>query len=237
MAAFASAWLVSAKDGFTSAVYDKMRLVPFGEQAPIIGVIPGFQEYIMMAGSFQPGLDQVIFETSGTRFGVMICFESAFSSVAVGIARRGGQFISVITNDAWYDPSYAREAGGLSGAIMSVPVLRAMSASGPDQHLVQSIYRAVETRLPVVRCANTGISAVIEPTGELREVIPFGTRGTIVREIPLQATGTISFYARHGDWFGRACLLLTAAVIAVQFVAGRRGRRAAREQAAPTATP
>ena len=225
MAAFASAWFVTEKDGMTSEVYDKMQLVPFGEQAPIVGMIPGFQEYIMMAGSFQPGLDQVIFETSGTKFGVMICFESAFASLARGIAQKGGQFACVITNDAWYDPSYAVEAGGFSGFLMSLPVLRTLAAGGPDQHFVQSVFRAVETRLPVVRCANTGTSAVIDPTGRAHGTLPFGERGTIIHDLPIRSGGPLSFYASRGDWFARACLILIPMVMTAQFVARKRARR------------
>ncbi len=224
MAAFASAWFVTPRDGLTSTVYDKMQLVPFGETAPYLDKIPFFQEKIMMVGSFQRGLDQTLFETSGTKFGVMICFESTFPHLARGIARRGGQFIAVITNDAWYDPSYLRGRGGIGGWIMALPVLRTLAAKGPDQHFVQSVFRAIETRLPVVRCANTGISAIIDPSGRVARSIPFGKSGIIAQDLQVPRDPKPTFYTRHGDWFAQACLVLTAALVVAEIIRRRRAR-------------
>ena len=207
MATFTSAWLASARDGLTSSVYDKIRLVPFGETAPILGAIPGLQEKIMMVGSFQSGLDQTMFETSGTKYGAMICFESTFASLARGIARQGGDFIAVITNDAWYSPDYAIAKGGFFAGLFRLPLISSLARSGPRQHFVQSVFRAVETRLPVLRAANTGISAVIDPSGRVLDSLPFQHEGHLIGSLPPPWPHRPSFNVRYGDWFGASCLV------------------------------
>ena len=219
MANFTSAWLASAHDGLTSSVYDKIRLVPFGETAPILGAIPGLQEKIMMVGSFQPGLDQTMFETSGTKYGAMICFESTFATLGRGIARQGGDFIAVITNDAWYSPDYAIARGGFFAGLFRLPLLSALARSGPRQHFVQSIFRAVETRLPVLRSANTGISAVIAPSGRVLDSLPFQQEGHLSGSLPPSWPHRPSLYVRYGDWFGASCLVfLTLALLHLIYV-------------------
>ena len=227
MASFASAWLASAEDGLTSSVYDKIRLVPFGETAPILGAIPGLQERIMMVGSFQNGLDQTSFETTGARFGVMICFESTFADLARGIAAQGGDFIAVITNDAWYSPDYSIEKGGVAGLLFRLPGLAGLSRSGPGQHFVHSVFRAVETRLPVLRAANTGISAVIGPDGMVRRKLEFAEQGFLVDALPRTESGGRTVYVRHGDWFAALCLGVLGIVLVWQLLSRRREKRRA----------
>ena len=227
MASFASAWFASAEDGLTSSVYDKIRLVPFGETAPILGAIPGLQEHIMMVGSFQSGLDQTIFETTGARFGVMICFESTFADLARGIAAQGGDFIAVITNDAWYSPDYSIQKGGVAGLLFRLPGLAQASRCGPGQHFVHSVFRAVETRLPVLRTANTGISAVIGPDGTVRQKLGFFEQGYLVDNLPRTDAGGRTPYVRHGDWFAAVCLGVLGLVLLWQAVSSWRGKRKA----------
>jgi len=225
MANFTSAWLASARDGLTSSVYDKIRLVPFGETAPILGSIPGLQEKIMMVGSFQPGLDQTMFETSGTKYGAMICFESTFATLARGIAQEGGDFIAVITNDAWYSPDYAIARGGFFSRLFRLPLISSLSRSGPRQHFVQSVFRAVETRLPVLRAANTGISAIIDPSGYVVASLPFQQEGHLIGSLPQAWPGRPSFYVRYGDWFGASCLVfLTLTLLHLVYASRRKGR-------------
>lgn len=218
-----AAWQAKRGDGFPGTVYDKMRLVPFGETAPVFDQIPFFQEHIMMVGTFGKGTEHTIFETDGARYGVMICFESSFSGLAREIARRGANMICVITNDAWYDPAYLLRSHGFWGFLFRLPVLGKLAASGPEQHFVQSVFRAVETRLPVVRAANSGISAVIDPSGASRLTIPWGTRETLVADVGL-SNSPPTFYTRHGDLLAQACLALLMAMLAWQAVAAHADR-------------
>lgn len=210
MAVFASAWQVKAEGGLQPFVYDKVQLVPFGEQAPILGHIPYFQDKIMMVGSFQAGTEQTVFETSATRYGVMICFESTFARLSANLSRAGAQLLCVITNDAWYDPRYLIERGGFAGLVMRIPLLRQLAASGPPQHYLHSILRAVETRLPVVRSANTGISAIIGPAGDVHHRTPWAEKRVITDTVDVTPHPS-TVYVVFGEWFAHACLALAGA--------------------------
>jgi apolipoprotein N-acyltransferase len=81
--------------------------------------------------------------------------------------------------------------------------------------------RAVENRVAIVRAANTGVSALVLPSGEIRTMLPLGARGTFRGEVPLRRGQT--FYARFGDVFAYACAAMSAAALAGGLAAGRRG--------------
>ncbi|MCL5270849.1 MAG: hypothetical protein M1457_09955, partial [bacterium] len=144
-------------------------------------LIPGFQENIVGIGTFAEGRDWTIFTSHGLRFGTLICFESTFSAMARGFVQRGADFLVVITNDAWYGQS-----------------------AGVARHHNLSLLRAVETRRWVARCANTGISSLITPTGRLAATLGLNERGFV--------SGTLTAPLAPGPtWFvrwGYAWLLL-----------------------------
>jgi apolipoprotein N-acyltransferase len=134
--------------------YDKTHLVPFGEYIPLADVIPFMQwpfaqGLLGAAGRYSPGAHTEPLNLLGTHFGVLICFESIFPYQARNRALSGAKFLIVTTNDAWFGNSFA-----------------------PNQHLNQAVMRAVETRKPLIRAANNGISAQITASGriELRSV-------------------------------------------------------------------
>lgn len=168
-----------------AASQDKMRLVPFGEFIPYHEFLPEFIQEAVSIGSFNEGKSVTIFETHGWKFGTMICFESSFGNQARKIANAGAQFLTVITNDGWYRMS-----------------------AGPPQHRDFSYLRAVETRRPVIRSANTGISAIIDPAGRAMAMLPLGERGVVVADIAPQNVQTI--YSRWGNAW-----LVSAAVAAL----------------------
>ena len=132
--------------------YDKMHLVPYGEWIPGGQYWPFYyiETFIEEAGAgiFQPGRKQTIFETrSGLKFAVMICFESTLSWEARLAKQNGADFLVNLTNDAWFKRS-----------------------AGLKQHFIQCQFRAVETRLPVLRAANTGITGFISPVGSCQSI-------------------------------------------------------------------
>ena len=143
-----SAFLISP-DGAIMSYYDKLHLVPFGEYMP---KIPGFlykvlPEKINMVGDFSPGGQYTVFKN----FSVLICFEDVFPQISRRFVQNGAQFLVNITNDGWYGASAA-----------------------PFQHAQASVFRAVENRVPVVRCANTGLSEFIDKNGRITSGIkPF----------------------------------------------------------------
>jgi apolipoprotein N-acyltransferase len=194
-AVYNSVYLVRRDGSFDKEVYDKMRLVPFGENLPYFDLIPGFQESIVGIGSFTEGEKRTIFETKGFRFGALICFESTFSSMARALAQNGADFLVAMTNDAWY---------GLS--------------AGAAQHHHLSLLRAVETRRWVLRCANTGISSIIAPSGKVEAGLGLDQTGFVEGKIAPRAFNGLTLFARWGNLW----LLIPGLVLLGSFMANRR---------------
>ena len=197
-----SAYLVNHKG--REARYDKVRLAPFGEFIPwepvfvFLGLKPLADE--LKVGDFHAGEDVKIFSLNDDRkFSTLICIEDMFPSLARRAVRRGAEFLVVITNDAWFSKSAA-----------------------PYQHLQGSIFRAIENGVPVVRAANTGVSAFVSAGGEVVDRIQDSqghdlfVMGGLVRSI--EVGGKKTLYQRGGHWFGFFCLILmTAGGIVTQF--------------------
>jgi apolipoprotein N-acyltransferase len=164
--------------------YDKIRLVPFGETLSFFRYLP-FIGTIVAVGEFERGESITLFRTRGVPFSTIICFESYFGAQTREAARKGAEFLVLITNDGWYRES-----------------------AGPYQHHAQSILRAVETRRPLLRCAYTGISSIIDPSGRRVARLDLSERGVVHGEIQPQ-TGT-TFFVRWGNvWvIGAASILL-----------------------------
>jgi apolipoprotein N-acyltransferase len=178
------AYLVSPK-GTELATYDKMVLVPFGEYVPYRRVLFFVDRIVEAIGTVVPGIHPTVFELPQSRFGVLICYEDVFPALTRLFIRDGGDFLVNITNDAWYGPT-----------------------SAPYQHLAHATFRSIENRVPLVRAANTGISAVIGIDGRIL------WRGPLFE--PLQHTADIAwpgvrtFYTRFGDVFAWLCVLASA---------------------------
>src|SRR5262249_57808011 len=90
---------------------------------------------------------------------------------------------------------------------------------GPRQHLQMVPLRAVENRTAIVRAANTGVSAIVLPSGEIQSVLPLGTRGTLRGDVPLRRGET--FYTRFGDVFAYACAAMSAGALLAGLPPGR----------------
>ncbi|HBF35285.1 TPA: apolipoprotein N-acyltransferase [Candidatus Sumerlaeota bacterium] len=185
-----SAYLVRPGEDLLAGYYDKMHLVPFGEYGSYLDIIPGFTNYILGIGNFEPGRNPRLFEAGGKKFGCGICFESCFPYLFRQYPE--ADFVAVITNDAWYKLS-----------------------SGARRHQTQAIFRAIEMRRPVVRAANTGISCVIDPQGRVLASLPLDETktGHIVFDLPLPNTtpGVTPYMRAWGDWLSWLCLLYCAA--------------------------
>jgi apolipoprotein N-acyltransferase len=178
------AYLVTG-DGKVAAWYDKINLVPFGEYVPLRGLFGGLVNRVVKGfGDMFPGRVQTIFDFKGARLGVLICYESIFPDLARLAVKKGGNILVNITNDAWYGES-----------------------SAPYQLLAMAAMRSVETKTPMVRVANTGISAVIEPTGEITDRTPLFKRGTEIETVSWRPVTTV--YVLVGDVFAIICFVLT----------------------------
>ncbi len=237
MASTVAAFFVQADSGLTTTVYDKIRLVPFGETAPIFDKIPGFQELVLMVGSYARGTEYTIFRTQQLSFGVMICFESVFSDLAGEYARRQADSLCVITNDGWYDIRHLRtpidfwganpgaESEGFALGRFWSRATRWLSLTlvpdswlkhGPIQHFAHSVLRAIEIRRPLIRSANTGISAFISEDGRIRAWKPWGHEGYLKVSWPLLSRQP-TLLTRWGEWVGLLCavVLVAAALLAL----------------------
>jgi apolipoprotein N-acyltransferase len=162
------------RDGTVGGVYDKLRLVPFGEYVPFQTVFFFVDKIVEGVGDFRPGTAATVFTVPSGRFGVLICYEGIFPDLSRQLAARGANFLVNITNDAWFGDTAA-----------------------PHQHLSMVTFRAIENRVPIVRVANTGISAIIDVDGHIRWQTPLfaaATRTDTVAWAPRE-----TFYTRHGD--------------------------------------
>ncbi|WP_092499647.1 apolipoprotein N-acyltransferase [Meinhardsimonia xiamenensis] len=185
-------------DGSLAAVYDKHHLVPFGEYLPFPGLMArlGLSAFTAQAGyGYTPGPGPVLLAIGGDLGQALplICYEAIFPHEVLAAPGRA-DFILQITNDAWFG-----------------------TLAGPQQHLAQARLRAVETGLPVVRVANTGISAVIDTRGQVIGSLPLGEAGYLDLALPPPERPTI--YARAGD--APVILLLTVGLAALA-ATGRR---------------
>src|SRR5439155_12525632 len=151
-------------------------LVPFGEYLPIQEWMEklGFVQLTRMHDGFIPGTRRHTMEIpNAPRALPLICYEAIFPGNVTARDDRPGWIVN-LTNDGWFGNS-----------------------SGPYQHLQQARVRAIEEGLPLVRAANTGISAVVDPVGRLIAYLPLGSAGVLDARLPQPIAPTL--YARFGD--------------------------------------
>jgi apolipoprotein N-acyltransferase len=178
--------------------YDKLRLMPFGEYLPYNDTIPWSWIKAEAINSFLPGDEYTVFQLPEGRFSVTICWENLFADLVRQFVKRGAQFIVNITNEAWFGETAA-----------------------PYQFLSMSVFRAVENRVYVVRCANTGISAFIDPCGRVVDRVKdesggdIFVRGVLTHPVVLLESDTL--YTRYGDWFVWVCMACSVAFVFFAF--------------------
>jgi apolipoprotein N-acyltransferase len=176
-----SAFLVH--DGILRERYDKIHLVPFGEYMPLSWLLPLGPGIAAREADYTPGtVMRVMQPPNGPPFSVLICYEAIFPELSRAAVANGARLLINITNDGWFGETAA-----------------------PYQHFTMAKVRSIETGTWLVRCANTGISAVFDPAGRTITEIPLGKEGTAVVFLqPTDNAGT--FYTRFGDIFAMGCL-------------------------------
>ncbi|MFO7811351.1 MAG: apolipoprotein N-acyltransferase [Pelovirga sp.] len=187
-----SAFLIGS-DGLRQGRSDKVHLVPFGEYVPFGRLLSFIDKLVVGVGDFVPGTI-VSLPLGEHRLGVLVCYEVIFPYLARQHVDQGADLLVNITNDAWFGRS-----------------------SAPYQHLAMARFRAIENRVWLARSANTGISALIAPSGEVVLSGPIFETLQLSGQVGLGAVPT--FYTRFGDLFALACLLLTALLVVAQGVA------------------
>lgn len=155
---------------------DKVHLVPFGEYLPFPWLFGHLRGLTAESGMFTHGAEHKALRLpgAGVRFGIFICFESVFPAITRTLANLSSSFLVTTTNDAWF---------GYTAA--------------PRQHFIKAVLRAVETGLPVVRAANTGISGSISAAGEIQQTTGLFQTETFFATVTPRIRTT--FYSRHGD--------------------------------------
>lgn len=165
--------------------YDKIHLVPFGEYVPLKRMLFFVDKLVQATGDFASGGSPELLPLPPARLGVLICYEAIFPELNRRLVAGGANLLVNITNDAWFGRS-----------------------SAPYQHLSMATFRAVENRVPVVRCANTGISAFIDRRGRILQATGLFEEAALSAEIQLGGGRTV--YCRYGDWFALGSLAVCA---------------------------
>jgi apolipoprotein N-acyltransferase len=173
-----------SSNGRVTGFYDKVHLVPFGEYVPLKRILPFVHRLVPAAGDFASGKEITPLRLPDVSAGILICFEAIFPALSREQTKKGAEILVNLTNDAWF---------GMTSA--------------PHQHLSMAVLRSVENRRPMVRAANTGISAMISPRGEILSKGELFHEEVLMKELKW-SDGSLSFYTLHGDLFILALFLL-----------------------------
>ena len=176
--------------------YFKIHLVPMSEKIPFSERYKILRDIHLGQADFSSGTEQTIFELDGIKFGTLICFESAFPGYAADFIRKGADFLVVITNDMWFGRTSLFE-----------------------QHAMMAVFRAIESRVPIVRAANTGISLSVDKKGSLLAKSGTFVIDDIVTTIYPESPRTI--YDRVGDIIPLCSLIIAIFSLVVAFWRGR----------------
>ena len=179
-------------DGTITGSYDKVHLVPFGEYVPrfldaLIRAV-GLREFVHVPGGFEPGDRRRPLAVAGLPpVAATICYEAIFTGAVLPDGTRP-ELILNVTNDGWFG-----------------------NTSGPYQHFAQARLRAVEEGLPLVRAANTGISAVVDPYGRVTGALPVGSEGVLDASLPVALSPPI--YTKLGSGAPLGMVLVGSVVV------------------------
>jgi apolipoprotein N-acyltransferase len=181
-------FFVLDQDGeITQTAYRKSILIPFGERFPFSDIIP-YQKWLFPGlGSFGPGPGPTAMNVVGIQWGPQICLESLYPWFTAGLAKKGAQVISNVTNDSWFGKHFE-----------------------PYQHLYMTLARAIEVRRPLVRSTNTGITTVILADGKILPWSPIDKEWFELYEVPYQKSPALTIYthiAGYSPWLLSLALL------------------------------
>jgi apolipoprotein N-acyltransferase len=198
---FGNTALFFSPDGKVLGQYLKIHLVPFAEYVPYEKLIP-WPRFIVPQGvkGFEvPGDKITLFDLQGAKFGALICWEIIFPGLPREFVKSGAQFLINITNEGWFGRS-----------------------AGPQHYVISSIFRAVENRVYVVRCANTGISCFIDPYGRIVGRVKdennqdLFVRGVLTMSvIPMESK---TLYTQYGDWLIWICIGVSVILTSFAFL-------------------
>ena len=196
---FNAALLVSDA-GTQVQIYRKVHLVPFGEYVPGRHTIPLLARIVgdQVPDDFAFGKEFTVFKLSGEKAKVapLICFEDTIGELARQFVLGGANLLVNVTNDGWF-----------------------LRSAGAQQHVATAVFRCVETRLPMVRAANTGVTCFINEFGNITHTLVDEngsqfTEGVLTGQVAVPLKQEPTFYVQHGELFAEACVGLTALMLA-----------------------
>ena len=203
-----NAALLVSEGGEHVQVYRKIHLVPFGEYVPGRHTVPLLAQIVgdQVPGDFKEGKEYTVFTLTNSDIHVapLVCFEDTIGEltrqfVLPNETSPGANLLVDVTNDGWFKTS-----------------------AGSHQHLANAIFRCVETRRPMIRAANTGVTCFINQFGRVTQMLrdetgSTFTEGVLAGEIKVPTEQELTFYVRHGELFEKACVVVTLLSIFVLF--------------------
>jgi apolipoprotein N-acyltransferase len=200
------------RPGADPQLYRKVHLVPFGEYIPFRHSFPLFAEIAgdQVPEDFDAGDEFTVFNLSRDRGRVapLICFEDTIGELTRRFVLNGADFLVTVTNDGWFKHS-----------------------AGSHQHLANAIFRCVETRRPMVRAANTGVTCFVNDLGRVTQILRDDRgstfeEGILAGEVNIATDPPFTFYVRHGELFAKLCAVAALGILLMRIVKRLIPRRA-----------
>ena len=190
-------------DGTVRLRYRKIYLVPFGEFVPLQSLLFFAEPIVQSASNFTAGTDVVVAAVEGENIGAFVCYEAIYPDLVRRFVKAGAGLLINVTNDAWFGRSAA-----------------------PYQHLNQAVLGAIQTRRYLVRAANTGVSAFVDPYGRVLARGDLFTPALLVHKVSFRQDET--FFVRYGYFLSHSMAVVTlffgVAVVVLRYRDKRRER-------------
>ncbi len=174
--------------GEIKGTYRKQHLVPFTEYFPYEKQFPHL--YALLKANdykwWEKGDEATVFEYNGVKFSTPICFEDTFGYLSAEFVKNGADMIINLSNDYW-----------------------SRSVQAEKQHFQLAVFRAIENRRPLLRSTNSGITALVLPSGEIVNPLEPFTQSYGIYELPIGQKDGLTFYTRHPDLFGKLFVVLS----------------------------
>ena len=166
-------------------LYHKSKLVPGAESMPFPPLVAALDLLGIGASNMTPQDKPTVYSDGKNKIAPVICYESIFGEFVSGFVEYGADYLFIITNDGWWGDT-----------------------EGHRHHLLYAKLRAIESRISIVRSANTGISAYINPRGDIVQQTKWWEKNAVKASVPRTQEHHVSFYNRYGDYIGRLSYFL-----------------------------
>ena len=175
--------------------YNKIRLVPFGERIPLLSTFPILEKLQFGQANFEFGTTYPLYKIDDLNFSILICFEGVFPEISRNYAKIGADVLVVITNDAWFKQTVL-----------------------PHEHANNTKIRAIETRLPLIRAANTGISYIVNPKGRTVIKTDVYEKINITSTLKVKESDRKTVFVNFGYLFAPLCFWFSFVIIIISII-------------------